>query len=67
MPMIRNLRKHAVRMRLGKRAAEGCSQHAARDAVGASLAIALATILNWMPRPGEQPAVAAGGLHLGRV
>jgi len=28
------------------------------DAVGASLGIAPATIRNWMPRAGEQPAMA---------
>ena len=52
------LREHAVRMVLDKRAAEACSQRVAMDAVGASLGIAPATIRNWMPRAGEQPAMA---------
>ena len=51
------LREHAVRMVLDKRAAEACSQRVAMDAVGASLGIAPATIRNWMPRAGEQPAM----------
>ncbi|QEH92708.1 IS3 family transposase [Dermacoccus abyssi] len=51
-----DLREHAVRMVLDKRAADGCSQRVAMDAVGASLGIAPATIRNWMPRPGEEPA-----------
>jgi len=55
-----DLREHAVRMVLDKRAAEGCSQRVAMDAVGASLGIAPATIRNWMPRPGELPAATAG-------
>ena len=41
-----DLREHAVRMVLDKRAAEGCSQRVAMDAVGASLGIAPATIRN---------------------
>ena len=52
------LREHAVRMVLDKRAAEACSQRVAMDAVGASLGIAPATIRNWMPRVGEQLAMA---------
>ena len=55
-----DLREHAVRMVLDKRAAQGCSQRVAMDAVGASLGIAPATIRNWMPRPGELPAATAG-------
>ena len=54
------LREHAVRMVLDKRATERCSQRVAMDAVGASLGIAPATIRNWMPRPGEQPATTPG-------
>ena len=52
------LREHAVRMVLDKRSAEACSQRVAMDAVGASLGIAPATIRNWMPRVGEQLAMA---------
>jgi len=55
-----DLRKHAVRLVLDKRSIEGCSQRVAIDAVGASLGIAPATIRNWMPRAGEQPAAVAG-------
>ena len=53
------LREHAVRMVLDKRATERCSQRVAMDAVSIASHRA-ATIRNWMPRPGEQPATTPG-------